>query len=131
MIANIHPYYDVYVSEDDMSLWKIVMEGVNCLPPNTLLIFSLQKVHMQGRHFRCCSISVNRILWKDREVDLLLQSCIPILPNKGVFATVFLTVGTWFNVGLIIGNWTSDTSCVDVLNSIWGLLLVPDLEDPA
>jgi len=29
------------------------------------------------------------------------------------------------------GNWTIDTSCVDVLNSIWALLLVPDLEDPA
>ena len=32
---------------------------------------------------------------------------------------------------LILGNWTTDTSCVDVINSIWALLLVPDLEDPA
>jgi hypothetical protein len=27
-VANIHPYYDVYVSESDMCFWKIVLEGV-------------------------------------------------------------------------------------------------------
>jgi ubiquitin-protein ligase len=32
---------------------------------------------------------------------------------------------------LTLGNWTRDTSCVDVINSIWALLLVPDLQDPA
>jgi len=99
MIANIHPYYDVYVSEDDMSLWKIVMEGVNLSAAPYLLTFSLRKVRMQELPFRCCWISVNRILWKDREVDLSRQSCILILRNKDVFATVFLTVGTRFNVG--------------------------------
>ena len=31
----------------------------------------------------------------------------------------------------ILGNWTSDTSMVDILYSIWGLLLTPDMDDPA
>jgi hypothetical protein len=28
-MANIHPFYDIYVSETEMGFWKIVMEGVN------------------------------------------------------------------------------------------------------
>jgi hypothetical protein len=28
VMANIHPFYDVYVSERNMGFWKIVMEGV-------------------------------------------------------------------------------------------------------
>jgi hypothetical protein len=28
VMANIHPYYDVYVSEKNMGFWKIIMEGV-------------------------------------------------------------------------------------------------------
>lgn len=28
VMANIHPFYDVYVSEQNMGFWKIVVEGV-------------------------------------------------------------------------------------------------------
>jgi hypothetical protein len=28
VMANIHPYYDVYVSEKNMGFWKIILEGV-------------------------------------------------------------------------------------------------------
>jgi hypothetical protein len=28
VMANIHPFYDVYVSEKNMEFWKVVMEGV-------------------------------------------------------------------------------------------------------
>ena len=27
VVANPHPYYDVYVSESNMAFWKIVMQG--------------------------------------------------------------------------------------------------------
>ena len=30
-----------------------------------------------------------------------------------------------------LGNWTTDTSTVTVLNFIWGLLMAPELEDSA
>src|SRR5437762_13575660 len=32
-------------------------------------------------------------------------------------------------IEIMIGNWTADTSIVDVLNSIWALLMVPDMDD--
>ena len=41
--ANIHPYYDVYVSESDMSFWKVVMEG-GIDPSNIQADVSLLKV---------------------------------------------------------------------------------------
>jgi hypothetical protein len=28
VMANVHPFYDVYVSEKNMEFWKVVMEGV-------------------------------------------------------------------------------------------------------
>ena len=32
---------------------------------------------------------------------------------------------------LILGNWTTDTSTVTVLNFIWGILMAPELDDSA
>jgi len=53
VMANIHPFYDVYVSENNMGFWKIIMEGV-FLPILQNFYFNLishRKAHMLGQCF--------------------------------------------------------------------------------
>ena len=43
VMANIHPFYDVYVSEKNMGFWKIIMEGVFVLKPSELISSAARK----------------------------------------------------------------------------------------
>ncbi|KAL7268915.1 hypothetical protein RUND412_008438 [Rhizina undulata] len=44
---------------------------------------------------------------------------------------ISVNLSTYITGADSLGNWTADTTIVQVLNSIWGLLLEPDTEDTA
>jgi ubiquitin-protein ligase len=108
IIANPHPHYDVFVSERDISFWKVVMTGPPESPyaSGTFLFY----LHMDE------------------------QSKWPTFAPTGRFCTPIHHPNVNSNGrichSIFDRNWTSDTSCSSILNSIYGLLLVPDYSDP-
>ncbi|KIW06114.1 uncharacterized protein PV09_03281 [Verruconis gallopava] len=106
MMAKPHDYIDVYVSERDISFWKIVMKG----PPDS--------PYASGTF----------LLYLD------MDESYPTFAPKGRFVTPIYHVNINRNGrichSIFDRNWTADTSCTDILNSVYGLLLVPDYSDP-
>jgi ubiquitin-protein ligase len=106
IIANPHPHYDIYVSESDISFWKIVMVGPPESPysTGTFLLY----LHMDNQY--------------------------PTFAPKGRFVTPIHHPNINRNGrvchSIFDRNWTSDTTCASILNTIYGLLLVPDTSDP-
>ena len=106
VIANPHPSYDVYISERDISFWKIVLQGPGGSPyaSGTFMLY------------------------------LNLTESWPTFAPRARFVTPIHHPNVNANGrichSLFDRNWTSDTSCVNILNSIYGLLLSPDYSDP-
>lgn len=106
IIAQPHPAYDVFVSERDISFWKIVMQGPAGSPyeSGTFMLY----------------------------LDLVSEW--PTFAPKARFVTPIhhpnVNVNGRICHSIFDRNWTSDTSAVSILNSVYGLLLVPDYSDP-
>lgn len=104
--ANPHPHYDVYVSESNFGFWKVVMEG----PP--------ESSYASGTF----------VLYLDMEKDY------PVCPPKGRFCTSMLhpNINRHGRIchSILDRNWTTDTTNLQVLNTIYSLLLVPEFSDP-
>jgi ubiquitin-protein ligase/uncharacterized protein YegL len=106
LLANPHPHYDVYVCESDMSFWKIIMQG----PPDSVYADGtfLLYLHMEEQY--------------------------PTLGPKGRFVTPIYhpNINRHGRIchSIFDRNWTSDTRCLDVINTVYSLLLVPEFSDP-
>ena len=106
IVANPHPHYDVYLSESNMSFWKVVMQG----PP--------ESAYSTGTF----------VLYIDMEEDY------PAFPPKCRFTTPIYhpNINRHGKVchSILDRNWTSDTSNLQLINTIYSLLLVPEFSDP-
>ncbi|KAH8659259.1 hypothetical protein BGZ60DRAFT_544304 [Tricladium varicosporioides] len=106
IVANPHPYYDIYVSESNMSFWKVVMQG----PPDS--------AYSSGTF----------ILYLDMEDDY------PSFAPKCRFITPIYhpNINRHGKVchSILDRNWTSDTSNSQVISTIYSLLMVPEFSDP-
>ncbi|KAK8102467.1 hypothetical protein PG984_015613 [Apiospora sp. TS-2023a] len=101
-----HPKYDVYVSQADMSFWKIVMSGPEDSPyaEGTFLLY----LHADEGYPTSAPKArfVTRI--KHPNVNAHGRICHSILDR----------------------DWTTDTAMADVLNSVYALLFQPEYMDP-
>ncbi|KAF4633485.1 hypothetical protein G7Y89_g4628 [Cudoniella acicularis] len=106
IVANPHPHYDVYASESNMAFWKVVMQG----PP--------ESAYSDGVF----------ILYLDMEEDY------PTFAPKCRFVTPIYhpNINRHGKVchSILDRNWTSDTTNLQVINTIYSLLLVPEFSDP-
>jgi ubiquitin-protein ligase/uncharacterized protein YegL len=104
--ANPHPHYDVYVSERNMSFWKVVVQG----PPGSVYA---------GGTF---------------ELYLDMDESYPGFAPKARFVTPIYhpNVNRHGRIchSIFDRNWTTDTSTAMVLSTVYGLLLQPDYSDP-
>lgn len=104
--TGAHPKYDVYVSETDMSFWKVVMAGPDGSPyqEGVFLLF----LHADEGY--------------------------PSFPPKGRFITKIKhpNVNAHGRIchSIFDRDWTSDTSMTTLLDSVYGLLLQPEHSDP-
>jgi ubiquitin-protein ligase/uncharacterized protein YegL len=106
LAANPHPHYDVFVSERDISFWKIIMEG----PP--------ESIYADGTF----------VLYLHMENDY------PTFAPKCRFITPIYhpNINRHGRVchSIFDRNWTTDTSNAMVLSTVYGLLFEPDYSDP-
>jgi len=106
IVAHPHPHYDVYLSESNMSFWKVVMQG----PP--------ESAYSTGTF----------VLYIDMEEDY------PAFSPKCRFTTPIFhpNINNHGRVchSILDRNWTSDTSNLQLINTIYSLLLVPEFSDP-
>lgn len=105
--ANPHPNYDVYCSESKSGIFEVVIEGPR------------ESMYQDGTFV----------------LFLELPDNFPHRPPVARFVTPIYHANTNHH-GLvchaIVGrDWTTDTTIVRVLNSIFALLLVPEYNDPA
>jgi ubiquitin-protein ligase len=114
--TNPHPYYDVYVSETNMGFWKVVMEG------------PLDSLYAGGTFLMYVDLS-NKYPTFAPEAFFITPLLHPNVTRQGRICHSIL--GRILPNGVAnVGNWTTDTTTVQILNSIWSLLLVPDMDDP-
>ncbi|KIX05990.1 uncharacterized protein Z518_03964 [Rhinocladiella mackenziei CBS 650.93] len=101
-----HPSYDVYVSENNMGFWKIVLQGPS------------ESAYASGAF----------ILYLDMGEDY------PRRPPSGRFVTPIFhpNVNRHGRIchSIFDRNWTVDTSNKQVLDTVFSLLLVPEFTDP-
>lgn len=99
-------HYNVYVSESDMSFWKIVMQGPAGTPyeDETFMLY----VHAEERY--------------------------PALAPKARFVTQIChpNVTTYGRIchSILDRDWTSNTSMTRLIDTIYGLLLQAETSDP-
>jgi ubiquitin-protein ligase len=104
--TSSHPYYDIFISERDMSFWKVVMQG----PPDS--------IYADG----------NFMLYLHMEVTypafaLKCRFITPIYhPNINRHGRICHSI--------FDRNWTSDTSNSTLLSTVYSLLFQPDYSDP-
>jgi ubiquitin-protein ligase len=106
MSANPHPHYDVYVSESNISFWKIVMQG----PPGSPYATGTFVLYMD------MEANYPSFAPKARFVTLIHH------PNVNLHGRICHSI--------FDRNWTTDTTNTLILNTVYGLLLVPDYSDP-
>ncbi|KAK8037291.1 hypothetical protein PG991_000637 [Apiospora marii] len=101
-----HPKYDIYVSQADMSFWKIVMSGPEDSPyaEGTFLLY----LHADEGYPTSAP--------KARFVTRLKH------PNVNAHGRICH--------GILDRDWTTDTAMADVLNSVYALLFQPENMDP-
>jgi ubiquitin-protein ligase/uncharacterized protein YegL len=104
--SNRHPHYEIFVSEQDMSFWKIVMQG----PPESIYSTGtfLLYLHMEEDY---PSFSP-----KCRFITPIYH------PNVNRHGRICHSI--------FDRNWTTDTSNGMILSTIYGLLYQPDYTDP-
>ncbi|KAH7403530.1 hypothetical protein BKA64DRAFT_669265 [Cadophora sp. MPI-SDFR-AT-0126] len=106
ILANPHPHYDIYVSETNMSFWKIIVQG----PPDSAYSTGTFSIYL------------------DMEQDY------PAFPPKCRFTTPIYhpNINRHGKVchSILNRNWTSDTTNLQLINTIYSLLLVPEFSDP-
>ncbi|PVH87391.1 hypothetical protein DL98DRAFT_448903 [Cadophora sp. DSE1049] len=106
ILANPHPHYDIYVSETNMSFWKIIVQG----PPDSAYSTGTFSIYL------------------DMEQDY------PAFPPKCRFTTPIYhpNINRHGKVchSILDRNWTSDTTNLQLINTIYSLLLVPEFSDP-
>ncbi|KAF7502960.1 hypothetical protein GJ744_004774 [Endocarpon pusillum] len=106
MTANPHPSYDVYVSESNMGFWKIVMSGPaeSAYASGTFVLY----LHMGDDY--------------------------PLSPPHARFITrIFhpnINRGGRACHSIFDRNWLVDITNKQVLDTVFGLLLVPEFTDP-
>ena len=98
--------YDVYVSESDMTFWKVVMQGPDDSPYSEGVF--LLYVHADEGYPTFAP--------KARFVTKIMH------PNINAHGRICHSILT--------RDWTSDTSMTTLLDSIYGLLLQPEHSDP-
>lgn len=98
--------YDVYVSETDMSFWKVVMSGPSDSPyaEGTFLLY----IHAEERYPAFAP--------KCRFITRVLH------PNINAHGRICHSI--------LDRDWTSDTSMTTLLDTIFGLLMQPEFSDP-
>jgi ubiquitin-protein ligase len=101
-----HPQYDVFVSESDISFWKVVMQG----PPGSVYATGtfVLYLHMEENYPAFAP--------KCRFVTPIYH------PNVNRHGRICHSI--------FDRNWTADTSNSDVLATVYGLLFQPDYSDP-
>ncbi|KAI4915441.1 uncharacterized protein J4E92_009395 [Alternaria infectoria] len=104
--AKPHPYYDVYVCESNMGLWKIAMQG----PPDSTYA---------GGTFLLYLEMGNNYPRSPPEARFITPIYHPNINRHGRICHSILD-----------RNWTLDTSTKDVIDTIYSLLLVPEFSDP-
>ncbi|KAH6842417.1 hypothetical protein B0I37DRAFT_417599 [Chaetomium sp. MPI-CAGE-AT-0009] len=106
IVADPHPHADVYVSERDMSFWKVIVQG----PP--------ESVYAGGTF----------------AVYLHMEDTYPSFAPKARFVTPIYhpNVNRHGRIchSILDRNWTTDTSNAMVIATIYGLLMEPDYSDP-
>ncbi|KAK3369955.1 ubiquitin-conjugating enzyme/RWD-like protein [Podospora didyma] len=106
IVANPHPHIDVYVSEAEMSFWKVVIQG----PPDS--------VYESGTF----------VVYLDMGEEY------PALAPKARFLTPVYhpNVNRHGRIchSLFDRNWSKDTTNSMVISTIYRLLLAPDYSDP-
>jgi len=106
MASRPHPSYDVYVSENNMGFWKIVLQG----PTDSAFA------------------SGAFVLYLDMGEDY------PRRAPSGRFVTPIFhpNVNRHGRIchSIFDRNWTVDTTNKQVLDTVFGLLLVPEFSDP-
>lgn len=104
--GGAHPKYDVYVSETDMSFWKIVMEGPEESPysEGTFLLY----LHADEGYPTFAPKARFSTKIKHPNVNAHGRICHSIFDR----------------------DWTSDTSMPSLLDTVYGLLYQPEHSDP-
>ncbi|KAJ9607164.1 hypothetical protein H2200_008236 [Cladophialophora chaetospira] len=136
-IANHpHPSYDVYVSESNMGFWKIVLQGPNgsAYASGTFVLYlgeflSFIWFYMLAKHL---VVSLSTLAQADDELDM--GEDYPRKAPDGRFVTPMFhpNVNRHGRIchSIFDRNWTVDTTNKQVLDTIFGLLLVPEFTDP-
>ncbi|KAJ4503131.1 hypothetical protein HRR77_008557 [Exophiala dermatitidis] len=106
IVSHPHPSYDVYVSESNMAFWKIVLEGPDeSSYEGGTFVFYLD----MGEHY-------------------------PLRAPSGRFLTRIFhpNINRHGRIchSIFDRNWTVDTTNKQVLDTVFGLLLVPEFTDP-
>ncbi|KAI1083612.1 hypothetical protein F5B20DRAFT_577291 [Whalleya microplaca] len=106
VVYGTHPVYDIYVSESDISFWKIVMEGPEGSPysEGTFLFY----LHADDDYPACAP--------KARFVTKIKH------PNINTHGRICHSI---FN-----RDWTSDIGMGMLLETVYGLLCRPEYSDP-
>ncbi|KAK6502352.1 hypothetical protein TWF506_002933 [Arthrobotrys conoides] len=103
---NPHPSYDVFVSDENMGFWKIVMQGPS------------ESAYETGAF----------VMYLDMGEDY------PLFPPEARFLTEILhpNINKHGKIchSILDRNWTADTSNAQLLNTIWSLLSTPEVSDP-
>ncbi|KAF2026042.1 hypothetical protein EK21DRAFT_116149 [Setomelanomma holmii] len=104
--ANRHPNYDIYICEQNMGLWKIVMQG----PPKSTYSGDTFLLYIEmGANYPMFAPTA--------------RFSTPIChPNNNRHGRICHSI--------LDRNWTVHTSNKDLIDSIYLLLLVPEFSDP-
>lgn len=104
--VNPHPSYDVFVSEANMGFWKVVVAG----PPDSAYEEAAFVLYLDMPE------EYPRIAPKGRFVTPIFH---PNISRHGLICH-----------SIFDRNWTADTTIRQVLDTVFGLLLVPEFSEP-
>ena len=106
MASGTHPKYDIYVSETEMSFWKIVMEGPD------------ESLHSEGTFLLYLHADEGYPTFapKSRFITKIKH------PNVNAHGRICHSI--------FDRDWTSDISMTMLLDTVYGLLYQPEHSDP-
>ncbi|KAK6496288.1 hypothetical protein TWF481_002313 [Arthrobotrys musiformis] len=109
---NPHPSYEVFVSDTNMGFWKIFMQGPS------------ESAYESGAFVVYLDMGEDYPLFPP-EARFLTEILHPNINKHGKVCHSILDL-----LNLFYKQETGDTSNVQVLNTIWGLLSTPEISDP-